>query len=488
MYNETNNKHLRVRYWIWLGYSFPIVVFLIVAGLLSGQIATLKSVGEDQARTVKVEREIGKVAFHTQILSRAIRGYLLDKNPTSVNSYQEAKNDLPESFQKLKELIQDEEQRQTLGKIEDGVAKLDSLNGELFTLVDQGKPEEAIARWKTNHGREVMEEITRLLDNFGTRQEDIVNKNTATQKAAIDSLFNTVVTFAGIAIVSSLLFGWWIIGTITRRLNQTTSILASSSSEIAATVEQQERTASQQAASVNETTTTMDELSASSRQSSEQADSASIAAQRALQMAEKGNEAVSETIMGMSDLKEKVKAISEQIMHLSEETHQIGNISQLVSDLANRTNMLALNAAVEAVRAGEHGKGFAVVASEIRKLADQSKQSAEKINTLVSEIQNSINCTVMVTDEGTKTVDSGMQITQKTAQSFAGVREAVNNMVMSNQQISLNIKQQAAAISQVLQAMNTINQGAKETANGISQTRIGTQRLNNATEDLKAIV
>jgi len=175
-------------------------------------------------------------------------------------------------------------------------------------------------------------------------------------------------------------------------------------------------------------------------------------------------------------------------MQLSEQTNQIGSISQLVSDIANRTNMLALNAAVEAVRAGEHGKGFAVLAAEIRKLADQSKQSAEKINGLVSQIQNSINTTVMVTDEGTKTVDSGMQIAQNTALAFAGVKESVNNVVMNNQQIALNIRQQSTAFEQVLSAMNAINQGARETSAGITQTRIGTQKLNEVTAELKELV
>jgi methyl-accepting chemotaxis protein len=197
---------------------------------------------------------------------------------------------------------------------------------------------------------------------------------------------------------------------------------------------------------------------------------------------------VEETLSEMANLRQKVTAIAEQIMHLSEQTIQIGNISGLVSDLANQTNILALNAAVEAVRAGEHGKGFSVVAAEIRKLADQSKQSAENIGTLVAEIQNKINSAVMVTDEGSKTVNTGIQIANRTAEAFAGVAEAVNNMVINNQQISLNTKQQVQAIQQVVEAMNNINLGAKETAIGISQTKEGTSQLNEATTKLQEMV
>ncbi len=274
----------------------------------------------------------------------------------------------------------------------------------------------------------------------------------------------------------------------TKLIQGIASAIASSSTEIAATVEQQERTVSGQASSVNQTTITMDELGASSRQSAEQAEASAAGASQALNLTEGGTQAVQQTLKGMTTLKEQVNEIANAIIRLSEQTGQIGTVSSLVGDLANQTNMLALNAAVEAARAGEHGKGFGVVATEIRKLADQSKKSSEKINTLVGDIQSAINKTVMVTDEGTKKVDQGLVLAQKTAETFTGVADSVNNVFLNSQQISLSAKQQAIAIQQIVTAMNSINLGAKESASGITQVKSSAQQLKDAAQQLQAVV
>jgi len=266
------------------------------------------------------------------------------------------------------------------------------------------------------------------------------------------------------------------------------NMIVSSSTEIAATIEQQERIAVQQAASVNQTTTTMDELGASSRQSAMQAESALENASHVLNMAAEGSKVVQKTQQGMLTLTEKVGAIAAQVLHLSQQTNQIANITNLVSDLANQTNMLAINATVEAVRAGEQGKGFGVVAREIRRLADQSKQSAAEINDLINDIQNAINKTVMVTDEGNTTLDNSLKLTEGTADTFNHVANAINSVVVSSQQIYLNTKQQALAIEQVVDAMNALNKGAAEAASGITQSRIGTQKLNQAALNLRYVV
>lgn len=344
-----------------------------------------------------------------------------------------------------------------------------------------------LSDYRLNPKPEAKETLLKVGEDYWKLTNVAVSSAEAFAKRNVQASKNlSIVLF--VANLLLLVIIWNISQYIKSRLTRTINTLASSSTQISATIEQQERIASQQAASVNETTTTMDELEASCRQAAEQAKAAVTAAQQALGLTQGGTQTVEETLEGMFTLEKKVGAIAEQILYLSEQAEQIGSISQLVSDLANKTNLLAFNSSVEAIRAGEHGKGFSVVANEIRKLADQSEKSAEKIGALVSEIQSAINSTVMVTDEGTKTVAAGVQTAQKTNQAFAGVADAVNKVVLNNQQISLNLKQQVDAMQQVVEAMETINKGAKETASGIGQTKIGTSQLNDAALVLKRIV
>ncbi|NJK99734.1 MAG: methyl-accepting chemotaxis protein [Spirulinaceae cyanobacterium SM2_1_0] len=478
----------RLRNWIILGYSIPVTLAFLSAAFVYRQVRLVREDVDTIVEQNQATVAMSIFAFNVQTMSRATRGYLLAPSPVSENSYQTARETIEQVESDLVALLKDPAQQQTFTEILGEVDELDEADSRLIAQARRGDREGAIAAWGTEQGRDHIEHLADLITQFFEREQVIVDLGSTETAAAMTSLSRTVWGSALISLCFAITVGAWIVITVTRRMNATASTLATSTNQIAATIEQQERTASQQAASVNETTTTMDELGASSRQSSEQADAAARAAQQALDLADGGTRAVDKTLTSMNDLRDKVSAIATQIVALSEQTNQIGSISQLVSDLANQTNMLALNAAVEAVRAGEHGKGFSVVAAEIRKLADQSKQSAQKISNLVGDIQRAIESTVAVTDEGTQTVESGAAIAQQTAEAFVGVADAINNVVLNNQQISLNIRQQTTAIEQVVQAMNAINQGAKETASGISQTKLGTQALQSTTASLTEMV
>lgn len=299
-------------------------------------------------------------------------------------------------------------------------------------------------------------------------------------------LRETVVIFiilVVIAVFAASPFGYLVSNAIARQLRETVNQLSSSSTEIAAAAEEQERIAAHQASASNECSSTMDELNASAKSTAEQADAALNSAKHVLTLVDSYSATAQDSpgtpSRGLSStttpgLKEKVDQIAQQITSLSQQVEQIDKIATVVSSLANQTNMLALNAAVEAVRAGEQGKGFGVVASEIRKLADRSQESAERINHLVADIQEVTRRTVMVTDQGQKTVGT--------------IVEAINEIVINSQQISLTAGQQAIAVQQVVEAMKSLNAGAQETATGIAQTKTSTQTLNHLARDLGTMV
>ena len=265
------------------------------------------------------------------------------------------------------------------------------------------------------------------------------------------------------------------------------SAISTSATEIAATITQHERTASQQSAAATETSATLTELSASSRQSAEQAANASNAAEQASATTAKGGDTTREAVAAMNELKNRIGEIADQILRLGEQTGQIGSIATLVKDLSGQINMLALNAAVEAARAGEHGKGFAVVAAEVRKLADQSRKSAEQATALVGDIQKATHSSIMMTEEGSRTVAETTQLTQKVADLFADLAGMASSVNENAHQVMLNAKQQSAAFAQIVSATDSIAAGAKETAAGISQTKVGVRHLNEAAENLRKI-
>lgn len=281
-----------------------------------------------------------------------------------------------------------------------------------------------------------------------------------------------------------LFIGW----NVTKTLTETINAVSSTYTEISVTVSQHERTAAQQAAMVNETTTTMDELGASSKQTFDQASIASDVGQRALKLTEEGNIIVRQSIDGINNLGDKIGTVADQIVKLGEQTAQIGNIANIVKDLSVEINMLALNAAVEAARAGEHGRGFAVVAGEVRKLANESKKLAEQANVIISDIQKATNATILKTEEGTRVVEEVSGYARNVDKVFNSLSEAANTVYENTQQVSMTAKQQSTAIGQVIEAMNALNMGARETSAGISQTKAGIEQLNSVNQNLMRMV
>ncbi|WP_421547040.1 methyl-accepting chemotaxis protein [Pseudomonas sp. QD4] len=139
--------------------------------------------------------------------------------------------------------------------------------------------------------------------------------------------------------------------------------LSSASEQVSSTSQSLSQAANEQAASVEQTSASVEQMSASITQNTESAKITDGIAGKAANDAVQGGGAVSDTVLAMKQIADKIS---------------------IIDDIAYQTNLLALNAAIEAARAGDHGKGFAVVAAEVRKLAERSQVAAQEIGQVAS--------------------------------------------------------------------------------------------------------
>ena len=262
----------------------------------------------------------------------------------------------------------------------------------------------------------------------------------------------------------------------------------SATAEILAAVTQHTSSASEQSAAINETTTTVDEVRAASDQTAQRAGQVAKDAQNAALVSETGSQAVDAIMAGMQDIREKVQAIAQDILALSEQTQQIGDIIATVNDLADQSNMLALNATIEAARAGEQGKGFAVVAAEVRNLADQSRQATRRVRAILGDIQKATNAAVMATEQGTRGVEVGMQLTRQSGQVIDQLAGTIRSAAQAAQQIAASSHQQSLGMAQIAQAMKDINQATVQFVAGARQSQSAAENLNSMAQELQDTV
>jgi methyl-accepting chemotaxis protein len=231
--------------------------------------------------------------------------------------------------------------------------------------------------------------------------------------------------------------------------------LSTSSHQISGSAGSQSDAASSMAASVEEMTVGVDHIA-------KNAQDAEAYSRESDRVAGEGSAIVSKVVIEIQGIADTVNHSASTVEALGRQSDEISAIVGTIKDIADQTNLLALNAAIEAARAGETGRGFAVVADEVRKLAERTAKSTQEIAGMIAAIQSGTAVAVDSMKRGVDRVAVGVVEAQRAGETIGEVQQHARRVMDAVSEITVALREQAAASTEIAQNVERIAQMAEE--------------------------
>ena len=148
------------------------------------------------------------------------------------------------------------------------------------------------------------------------------------------------------------------------------------------------------------------------------------------------------------------------IEELQECAERIGYAADVITRITSQTHILSLNASIEAERAGENGKGFAVIASEVRKLADNTKKSADQIREDIQTLDEGMKKTAEAMEESIRSISEGIEASKDILNPFGKIEESTSEMTELIERLSAVAQEQTAVVEEIASKSTEIAQAA----------------------------
>ncbi len=502
-----------------LGFFIVILVLVTTIGLNIKQLdsvnKTYRSLLEEQT-TKSISIQELRVIAKQEIVS--MRGYLLLGDKQNLQSNQDSREEFKKKSEELMATLDSEESIKFLEAINKSEQNVQQFADRMFSLKAEGETEK-YEKLDSTQGRLIIKQFDERVENLSTYQSKYIEEKMAATSKQIQDIKFQMILLGVFAVVISLIIAMVVGSLMSRPINgmakaakriaegdltaeqiriknrdevgdlalafnqmatnlkeliknvrQNTVQVSGSAAELTASADQTIQATEQITSSIQEVASGSEAQGKNATESSEAmknmtkgiqqlASTTAAVSELAIETnseAKKGNESLHRVISQMTTINTAVLESASVVKNLDGHSIEIGNIISIITDIAEQTNLLALNAAIEAARAGDHGRGFAVVADEVKKLAEQSKKSAEQIATLISEIQQDTNRAVAVMDTGTQEVQIGMQVVKVAEEGFAKIVELIEQVSMQIQEATTVSEEMSSSAEQIYASFDEI--------------------------------
>lgn len=181
---------------------------------------------------------------------------------------------------------------------------------------------------------------------------------------------------------------------------------------------------------------------------------------------------------------ESINVIYEQTNTTNDSALKIKDATSLIASIADETNLLSLNASIEAARAGEAGKGFAVVAAQIQKLAEQSNESAKRIEDIIRELLKDSETAVHTMEDVKEIMQEQNEKVKKTAEVFEQMHEGVNLSIHGMVSIEEQTQKIEDARNKIVDTVQSLSAIAEENAASTQETSASMMEIGSVINDI----
>ncbi|GLX71023.1 methyl-accepting chemotaxis protein [Paenibacillus glycanilyticus] len=244
------------------------------------------------------------------------------------------------------------------------------------------------------------------------------------------------------------------------------------SSRIGDAIENVAAAGENQMISAEQTSTAMEEMATGVQRIAESSSVVAEASQTSMDEVQLGQVAVTHAVEQMKLIHVSALKSAEEVRELELKSDQIGNIVSAIQEITNQTQLLSLNASIEAARAGDQGRGFAVVANEVKKLSEQSADSAAEITALIREVQETTKRAVHAMNQGVSDVEIGSDLINEAGEVFGRMSATFQEISSQIQEVSAASEQMSAGTEEVTASMTeivTMTQSTHSHSQNISQ-------------------
>jgi len=182
---------------------------------------------------------------------------------------------------------------------------------------------------------------------------------------------------------------------------------------------------------------------------------------------------------------ESVDEVQAQTNATNKSAMQIRTATDMITQIASQTNLLSLNASIEAARAGDAGRGFAVVAEEIRKLADQSKESAAQITAIIGDLMKNSNNSVEIMKQMSEIMTVQNEHLDATKNVFYSLNTEIDSVAGAVESITGEVEQLDMLKNDVMSSVEGLAAIAEENAASTQETSAAMQELNDIIMECK---